>query len=733
MRRSTMLAACCGVATLLVIGGGVSLAFQKPAAVSDAAQPALSIDEVNSLLSLRDSRLVTLAVPDLEEAGDEFDVSLPIDDVMVTLALRKHSVRDPNYTVQVQLPDGSMQVVPPSPVNTFVGTIVGMDGATVAAAIEPAGLFVNLTLPDGSRRVVQPLSEHISQAQPSDYVVFRGEDIIGGGGVCGVDPDMAPNHDPSIELIGDCGGLCVAQIAVDCDFEYYVSRGSNVTNVQARVNQLINTLMNADAQLYAAVGIRHDIVAIIVRSSEPDPYTSTNSTTLLNQFRTHWINNQGAIVRDVAILFTGKEVDGSVIGQAFTIGGICTTSGYCMAQVECCGSNACAYDLIAHELGHLWGCNHISDGNTMNPSITCATNFSTTSRNEIIAHRNTRTCLSPPAAPGGFNLMSPANGATGVALMPTFDWSDSSSVESYQFTLDDDPAFATPVADVAVATSTFTPTTSLVPGRQYHWKVVASNGFSSTNSTPTVATFTTIRDCNNNGIDDGIELQNPANDCNENGILDGCDISGAYTNATADIVDLFSPNVLNTPMMGTPAAVSDVFLKIRARGDLNIGSEFIDIQVNGILLAQAFTTTGQDCTLVEDNEIIPGAAFNAARAGNPDITITFIPSLSVANNCTPPFTTTWVSAQLDYVGTPNSADTNSNNIPDECEGPTFPPGDMNCDGIVSVSDIGPFVLALTDPTGYAAAFPACDINNADVNGDTTVSVSDIGPFVALLN
>ncbi|MGE3182863.1 MAG: FG-GAP-like repeat-containing protein, partial [Phycisphaerae bacterium] len=59
-------------------------------------------------------------------------------------------------------------------------------------------------------------------------------------------------------------------------------------------------------------------------------------------------------------------------------------------------------------------------------------------------------------------------------------------------------------------------------------------------------------------------------------------------------------------------------------------------------------------------------------------------------------------------------------------------GDTNCDGFVTVSDIGPFVLALTDPTAYNAQFPACDVHSADVNGDGFVTVSDIGPFVALL-
>ena len=59
-------------------------------------------------------------------------------------------------------------------------------------------------------------------------------------------------------------------------------------------------------------------------------------------------------------------------------------------------------------------------------------------------------------------------------------------------------------------------------------------------------------------------------------------------------------------------------------------------------------------------------------------------------------------------------------------------GDMNCDGVVSVGDIAGFVLALTDPAGYTATYPACDIGAGDINGDSAVSVGDIGAFVKLL-
>jgi outer membrane protein assembly factor BamB len=60
------------------------------------------------------------------------------------------------------------------------------------------------------------------------------------------------------------------------------------------------------------------------------------------------------------------------------------------------------------------------------------------------------------------------------------------------------------------------------------------------------------------------------------------------------------------------------------------------------------------------------------------------------------------------------------------------PGDLNCDGVLSVGDIGPFVTAITDPAGYPAAFPACDILAADMNDDGVVSVGDIAGFVAVL-
>ena len=57
---------------------------------------------------------------------------------------------------------------------------------------------------------------------------------------------------------------------------------------------------------------------------------------------------------------------------------------------------------------------------------------------------------------------------------------------------------------------------------------------------------------------------------------------------------------------------------------------------------------------------------------------------------------------------------------------------MNCDGLINFADINPFVLALSNPATWQAAYPGCPVLNGDINGDGVVSFRDINPFVALL-
>ncbi|MGD9715414.1 MAG: CRTAC1 family protein, partial [Thermomicrobiales bacterium] len=73
------------------------------------------------------------------------------------------------------------------------------------------------------------------------------------------------------------------------------------------------------------------------------------------------------------------------------------------------------------------------------------------------------------------------------------------------------------------------------------------------------------------------------------------------------------------------------------------------------------------------------------------------------------------------------------NLPANQTHDIYPPerlGDMNCDAVIGVGDIGFFVTALTNPEQYSTLNPGCPRDLADVNNDGTVSVADIGAFVA---
>ncbi len=80
---------------------------------------------------------------------------------------------------------------------------------------------------------------------------------------------------------------------------------------------------------------------------------------------------------------------------------------------------------------------------------------------------------------------------------------------------------------------------------------------------------------------------------------------------------------------------------------------------------------------------------------------------------------------------PSQADADGDGVGDACD-LVNPLGDMNCDGFVTVGDIGAFVLALTNPAQYPLSYPDCNIALGDINQDGFVTVGDIGAFVQLL-
>ncbi len=369
---------------------GPSLAAK--AAQPDAAPSSTLNTQVNDSMGLRESKLASLNLTFTR--SNKFSVAVPLTDEPATLELELQSVRSPGYRVVVDFGNGVTGEVPAGPIRTYRGTVAGKPGSMVAAFQGDDGLHAKVVLPNGSGYWVEPVGDRLGGAGRTLHAVYRNEDVMPSMGACDAHDEMRLKQEDvgAVAVGGACGsGLCVAEIACDADVEYYLAYGS-VPAVENRINAIINGL---NVEYERDVSIRHVISTIIVRIAEPDPYTATDSQTLLTQFRTQWQNNHTSIPRDMAELFTGKNIDGSVIGIAW-IGAVCGGSSYSVVQADCCGSDACATDLSAHELGHNWNAQHCScSGYTMNPSITCTNQFHPTLSIPVItSFRDTRTCLS---------------------------------------------------------------------------------------------------------------------------------------------------------------------------------------------------------------------------------------------------------------------------------------------------------------------------------------------------
>lgn len=67
-----------------------------------------------------------------------------------------------------------------------------------------------------------------------------------------------------------------------------------------------------------------------------------------------------------------------------------------------------------------------------------------------------------------------------------------------------------------------------------------------------------------------------------------------------------------------------------------------------------------------------------------------------------------------------------------CASADAPAGDLNCDGVLSPSDVSGFVDAITDVEAYRRRYPLCDPALADLNNDGALTVRDIPAFVLSL-
>ena len=190
--------------------------------------------------------------------------------------------------------------------------------------------------------------------------------------------------------------------------------------------QVLSQMNIVDGIFSEQVGVQFGITQI-TPLADNGPLTSSNSSTLLRQFQTALNGNNPGLSH----LFTGRDIDGNVIGIAF-LNGICTVNGVGVTQAG--GRGTFGALTAAHEFGHNFGAPHDNQAGSacasspgtflMNPSLNGSDQFSQCSLQQIdnvLSVRNA--CLvdvdvpapAPAPAPtasceGETNFASGANG-----------------------------------------------------------------------------------------------------------------------------------------------------------------------------------------------------------------------------------------------------------------------------------------------------------------------------------
>jgi len=389
-----------GVLALFVFTGSFGLT-ERASAADGAAQLADDVvlrDTINEKLSVRGHELIDLAVP---APGGPFAATVTIQGEEYLLDLAPRSMRSPKFEVLIQVADGSLQHAEVEAPKTYAGEVVGVPGGIVAASVLEDGLHAMIQMPDVVY-YIEPLSFVVAGMDGDVHVAYDKGDVIDHGKSCGGAIGVnLPQPQGGGGGVAD-GSLQVAEIACDADVEFYNLNGQSQ---QATVDDVELVLNAVRGQYETQNGISYLITTIIVRTAEPDPYSTTDPEALLGQFQSHWNSSQGGVVRDVAHLFTGKNVNGGVIGIAF-LSVVCNTgSAYGLSQSRFSGSFPQRQDLTAHELGHNWSAPHCDQGGgctnccslrqTMCSFITSnpLNQFSPCDIVFITNFRDTRTCL----------------------------------------------------------------------------------------------------------------------------------------------------------------------------------------------------------------------------------------------------------------------------------------------------------------------------------------------------
>ena len=287
-------------------------------------------------------------------------LDLPLaDGSTLTLALRRFEVLAPGATVTLS---GEHGPVPWQPdLTLFKGPVEGEPGSLAVIAMT-SGQVTGWVEHAAGRLIVAPLDETGDAHAIADEAVLPAPPA--GAFVCPSDESPGGGLEPPAGLpalpadVQTTTERLVCDLALDCDYEFFVKEGSDTTRA---VNYALVLLATTSAIYEREINVELRASYLNVWATPADPYSATTLSPALTEFTSWWRTYRSSVTRDLAQLVSGRALGG---GIAY-VNALCNTSyGYSVIS-NLNGNNVYPsavttwdVNVMAHELGHSFGSSH---------------------------------------------------------------------------------------------------------------------------------------------------------------------------------------------------------------------------------------------------------------------------------------------------------------------------------------------------------------------------------------
>ncbi len=343
------------LAVLILTSLGMTLSphqgLARTPAVERALQPVLS-----------DYELIRMEPSDIEnQVKESGELRLTLKGVPFHFKLEPRDLRSPGYRAEVTGEDGVRRQLPPSPVTTFKGWVIGQEPIQGRFTITN-DRFEGVVFTPEDWRYIEPLRNYLPSAEAAELVVYKHSDIKPGQewrcGASKLKRGINQIEQAEVQAARDTTTTYKVEVATEADYEFVQYWGS-----AEAANREIRSVLNQVERVYEQeLKLKLEIVYQHAWTRRNDPYTETDASDLLDQFTEHWNDNFFAEDYDLAHLWTDRDElqneDGEEIGGIAWLGPVCRSRSHSYGISRRTSRRPGKFITTAHEIGHNFGSVH---------------------------------------------------------------------------------------------------------------------------------------------------------------------------------------------------------------------------------------------------------------------------------------------------------------------------------------------------------------------------------------